>query len=241
MTPTDAMRTLKWRDDILRRIVMIAAAVAIQTSVAAYSSAAEIYDDFPQDVDSDRSYVVYSHGLIVEGHDPKPVHDRWGVYDFPAVTSRLAEDTSFVLVAHHRPKNTDISTYVQRLVAWVRKLVEAGVEPERITLVGFSRGGHITALAANQLEPMNINTALLATCWETGVQDQPSITVSGRLLSIYETTDSARSCRKIAARSSNLKSFEEIEISTGKEHGAFFTPLPDWVEPLLIWIEQGSD
>lgn len=107
--------------------------------------------------------------------------------------------------------------------------------------MGFSRGGHITALAANQLKPMKINTALLATCWETGVQDQPSITVSGRLLSIYETTDRALSCKEIAARSAQVTSFEEVEISTGKEHGAFYTPLPDWVEPLLSWIEQGSD
>jgi hypothetical protein len=26
--------------------------------------------------------VIYSHGLIVEGDDPRPVHPEYGVYDF---------------------------------------------------------------------------------------------------------------------------------------------------------------
>ncbi len=226
---------------MLRALMIVAGAIAIQMFVVADSSAAEIYSEFPQNVDPKRSYVIYSHGLIVEGQDAKPVHDRWGVYDFPAITSRLAEDSSFVLVAHHRPKNTEVSEYVQHLGAWVREIVKAGVEPERITLVGFSRGGEITALAADQLKPMKINTALLATCWEAGVRDQTSITISGRLLSIYETTDQALTCKKIAARSVQLTSFQEVAISTGKEHGAFFTPSPEWVAPLLAWIEQASN
>jgi pimeloyl-ACP methyl ester carboxylesterase len=222
----------------MKKSVIIAALAAIQACTAARLMAAEVYPDLPAHIDSDRSYVIYSHGRIVEGNDPKPIHERWGIYDFPAIVSRLAEDSSFVLVAHHRSEDTDVPSYVERLKSWVRQLVEAGVDPESITLVGFSRGGQITALAASQLKPMNINTVLLATCWETGVQDQPSITLSGRLLSIYETTDSALSCRDLATRSARLSSFEEVAISTGKEHGAFYTPLSDWVEPLLLWIKK---
>ena len=235
---TDPKQTLAWCSTSMKKIVIIAALAAIQTCTAAHLMAAEVYPDFPAHIDSDRSYVIYSHGRIVEGDDPKPIHERWGIYDFPAIVSRLAEGNSFVLVAHHRSEDTDVPIYVERLKSWVRKLVEVGVEPESITLVGFSRGGQITALAASQLKPMNINTALLATCWENGVQDQPSITLSGRLLSIYETTDSALSCRNSAARSARLSSFEEVDISTGKEHGAFYKPLSDWVEPLLLWIKK---
>jgi pimeloyl-ACP methyl ester carboxylesterase len=225
----------------MKKFIIIAALAAIQTGTVAPLMAAEVYPDFPAHIDSDRSYVIYSHGRIVEGDDPKPIHERWGIYDFPAITSRLAENNTFVLIAHHRSENTDLPSYVERLKSWVRKLVEAGVEPNRITLVGFSRGGQITALAASQLKPMNINTALLATCWEGGVQDQSSITLSGRFLSIYETTDAALSCRGLATRSVQLSSFEEVDISTGKEHGAFYTPLSDWIEPLLLWIEKGPE
>jgi hypothetical protein len=37
---------------------------------------------------------------------------------------------------------------------------------------------------------------------------------------------------------SRLTSFEEIAISTGKGHAAFFQPLPEWVGPLKKWIER---
>jgi dienelactone hydrolase len=73
------------------------------------------------------------------------------------------------------------------LDGWVRRLLAAKVAPGRITLVGFSRGGQITALA-----------------------------------------------------SSRLASFEEVAISTGKKHGAFYQPLPEWVGPLRAWIEKTS-
>ena len=33
-------------------------------------------------------------------------------------------------------------------------------------------------------------------------------------------------------------SFKEIAISTGKKHGAFFQPLPEWIAPLRAWIEE---
>lgn len=203
--------------------------------------AGDIYTDFPSHIDSDGEYVIYSHGRIVEGENPKPTHERWGVYDFPAIKAKLAEDSSFDLIAHHRPANTDVASYVEHLKSWVNQLIEAGVRPETITLVGFSRGGQITALASSQLKPLPINTVLLATCWKTGVQEQLPITFSGRFLSIYETTDAALSCGDLAARSGELASFEEIEITTGKEHGAFYTPLPDWIEPLLRWIQQGPN
>ena len=85
---------------------------------------------------------------------------------------------------------------------------------------------------------MSINTALLGTCWKTLAKDRPEVTFSGRLLSIYETTDSMQSCEKMAANSTLLSSFEEVPISIGKEHGAFYTPLSAWAEPLLLWIKK---
>ena len=223
----------------MKKQALITAFAVVQLCFAVPLMAAEVYSDLPVHLDSDRKYVVYSHGRIVEGDDPKPIHERWGLYDFPAIVSALARNQSFVLIAPHRPKDADLEEYVDQLISWVRQLMDSGVKAENITLVGFSRGGHMTALAANKLKPLRINTALLGTCWKSGVQDQPSITLSGRLLSIYETMDLAQSCGQLGSRSSQLSSFEEISISTGKEHGAFYVPLPDWVEPLLLWITKG--
>ncbi|KAB7615921.1 alpha/beta hydrolase [Amylibacter sp. SFDW26] len=194
--------------------------------------------DFPDisKINPNQKYVIYSHGLIVEGTDPRPIHPKFGLYDFPAIKEQLAKRGDFELIAIQRPKGEKIPTQVMQLVKWVEKLTEHGVPAENVTLIGFSRGGDLTARAASQLKPLPVNTVLLATCWDDGVKDDPEINITGRLLSIYEVTDGPQSCVKIKEHSPKLQSFEEIKINTGKSHGAFYMPDSAWMEPLLMWV-----
>lgn len=211
--------------------------VVVLALVPLESMAVEIYDNFPNEIRAHDRYVIYSHGLIVEGDDPRPVHPTRGVYDFPAIKQALFRDGNFNLIAHQRPKNTEIRAYVATLESWVQRLVRAGVKPSRITLVGFSRGGHLTAYASGRLVSLGLNTAIMGACSNGDIVRDPPLALAGNFLSIYETTDSVLSCEKIAQRS-KLASFEEIAISTGKEHAAFFTPVPEWVDPLKQWIQK---
>ena len=199
--------------------------------------AVELYDHLPDAIHADERYVIYSHGLIVEGNDPKPISPRYGQYDFPAIKQALFSAGGFNLIAYQRPKNTDFNGYVETLKSWVRRLLKAGVPPSRITLVGFSRGGQTTAYASSDLAAEGINTALLAICTAGDFEREPPLVLAGNLLSIYETSDELGSCAKLAARS-HLVSFKEVAISTGRKHGAFFQPLPQWVQPLKAWIAE---
>ncbi|HEX4078580.1 MAG TPA: alpha/beta hydrolase [Rhizomicrobium sp.] len=202
--------------------------------------AVEIYDNFPDRIHADERYVIYSHGLIVEGNNPRPISPKFGQYDFPAIKQAIFNGGGFNLIAYQRPKNADFAAHVSMLEFWVRRLLEAGVKPGRITLVGFSRGGQLTAYASGELASTGINTALLAIC-QNGDFDRhppgPRLVLGGNLLSIYETSDQLGSCAKLAARS-RLTSFKEVAISTGKGHGAFFQPLSAWLQPLKAWIAK---
>jgi hypothetical protein len=199
--------------------------------------AVEIYTDIPTTIHPDERYVFYSHGLIVEGDDEKPVSPRYGLYDFPAIKQALFEGGGFNLIAYHRPRDADIGAHATMLEWWVRKLVQAGVPPSHITLIGFSRGGQITAHASSGLRDLGINTAILAICSKGDVVGHPSLVLGGRLFTIYETTDEMGSCEKLGRRG-KLASFEEISITTGRQHGAFFQPLPQWLTPLKDWIAR---
>jgi hypothetical protein len=216
----------------MHRILWLALAMLVPIC----SRAAEIYDRFPDTVRAGERYVIYSHGLIVEGDDPKPVSPKYGEYDFPAIKQALFSGGGFNLIAFQRPKSLDDS-YADTLKSWVRRLLDAGVKPSRITLVGFSRGAQLTALASSGLATAGINTALLAICEDGEVSQAPGLILGGNLLSIYETSDELGSCAKLAGRS-HLKSFQEVSISTGKKHGAFFQPLPQWIRPLKAWIAK---
>jgi hypothetical protein len=217
----------------LRALVCLGLALAAQAAMAE-----KIFETFPDSIESDGRYVIYSHGLIVEGDDPRPVHAEFGTYDFPAVKQAIFEGGNFNLIAHHRPANTDIATYVATLESWVTQLLDAGVKPSRVTLVGFSRGAMLTALASSKFVEQGINTALMGTCSNGFVIGQPDLKLGGHLLSIYETSDVVDSCGGLAEASAELYSFQEEAISTGLKHGAFFRPLPDWVRPLREWIAK---
>jgi hypothetical protein len=210
--------------------------LALVVLVPIGSRAVAIYEQFPDSIRASERYVIYSHGMIVEGDDPRPISPKYGQYDFPAIKQSLFSEGGFNLIAFQRPKNAG-DTYAGTLKSWVRRLLDAGVKPSRITLVGFSRGAQLTALASSDLAAVGVNTALLAICEDGEVTQAPGLILGGNLLSIYETSDELGTCGQLAARS-HLKSFEEVSISTGKKHGAFFQPLPQWIRPLKVWIAK---
>jgi hypothetical protein len=199
------------------------------------SWAVQIYDAFPDVIHANERYVIYSHGFIAEGTDPTPISPKYGLYNFPAIKQEVFRGGGFNLIAYQRPKDADTYAYVQMLDSWVRRLLQAGVTPSRITLVGFSRGALLTASASGDLAAVRLNTALLAICQNGDVEHDPPLILGGNFLSIYENSDELGSCAKLAARS-HLASFKEVAISTGKSHGAFFQPLTQWLKPLKAWI-----
>ena len=178
---------------------------------------------------------------IVEGDGPTPISPQYGQYDFPAIKQAIFQDGGFNLIAPQRPKDPDYDAYVNTLESWVRRLLKAGVKPSRITLIGFSRGGQLTASISSRLAHEGINTAIMAICDDGDFVSNPPLpgpqhpVLGGNFLSIYETSDVVGSCAKMAERS-HLTSFKEIAISTGKKHGAFFQPWPEWIQPLKSWI-----
>lgn len=204
--------------------------------------AGNIYETFPENINASEKYVFYSHGYIVEGTNPKPINTKfgWGVYDFPAIKQALLDD-NYHLIAAHRPKNTDPFKYAQKLSVQVRELVKQGVAAENITIMGFSRGAFITGLTSDKLSDLAINTIILAGCGRLISNKHTDIKVYGNVLSIYEKTDSSNTCLALKEKSVNVKSFREIEINTGLEHGAFYRPISEWIKPVKNWIKSNKD
>lgn len=196
--------------------------------------AGNLYTVFPKQIKPNEQYVFYSHGLIVEGDNPTPVHGRWGKYDFPAIKEAL-KDQAYNLIAYHRPKGTDPRAFAVKLAADIEKLVKQGVPYKNITILGFSRGGEITALTSNIVASNDMNTIILAAC--AGIlKADASIKLYGKVYSIYETSDGVGSCQFVIDRSANVQHFSEVAISTGLEHGAFYRPIAEWIEPVKHWL-----
>jgi len=196
--------------------------------------AGELFTDFPTTIDANGKYVFYSHGFIVEGTNPTPKHPRFGTYDFPAIKNALA-DGDFNLIAYHRPAGTNAGKFAEKLQGDVKRLIAGGVPAENITLMGFSRGSMITAMASSGLAMPKLNTVIMAICSDW-IASRPNLKLAGRVLSVYETSDRFGTCQALADQSPEITSFKEVAISTGKEHGAFFTPREAWLVPVMEWI-----
>jgi hypothetical protein len=184
--------------------------------------------------------IFYLHGRIVEEEGPQPVHERFGLYDYPAIVEALGTDGALV-VSEVRESGTEVQEYAQVVVEKIEEMIANGTAPEDITVVGFSKGGSIAIFASHFLSHPDVNFVFIAACADW-LSSAPQLTVNGNIFSIYEESDGlAGSCANLASRNENLSSFTELATSTGKKHGAFYLPDDGWIKPLLAWIEGGED
>ncbi len=179
-------------------------------------------------------YLFYLHGQIVEGSDGRPEHPEYGVYDYPAIVQAL-ENKGFTVISEIRDFQTDGRAYAEQLAGEVEALLSDGVLPERISIIGASKGGGIAVAASSLLANEKLNFVFLGTCvnW---IKEWPELTLRGRILSISEETDTvAGSCEELFSGSDIGPKFREIRIHTGRGHGAFYEPIPEWIEPAVAW------
>lgn len=219
---------------ILFTLVLLALTLSAK-ALSIVAPAGNIYDEFPAEIEPDKKYVFYNHGYIVEGDNPTPEHPHWGVYDFPAVKKALS-DPDYNLIAYHRKAKTNPFDFAKKLASDIRQLIEAGVKAEQIYVLGFSRGGAISILTSDEVKSDKLNTLILAGCSKL-TKSRPEIKGYGAIYSIWETSDNVGSCQFLVERSTQVTQFTEIAISTGLSHGAFYRPIPEWLDPIKSWIK----
>lgn len=198
------------------------------------------FETVPDSVLPSERFLIYLHGRIIETEGRRPTHPDFGVYEYDEIL-RVFSDAGLVVVSEARPPQTPVLGYAEKVVGEVQQLLRAGVPPGHITVMGFSKGGIIAIATASLLQNPNLNFVFLAAC-SGAVFDNPDFQVSGRILSVFEKTDVVGvSCQPLFDRSPGVRASSEVEISTGKRHGAFYRPLPDWVAPVLKWVRtEGS-
>lgn len=210
--------------------------IVVLMAVLLPAYAGSIYTDVPQSPDPAATYLIYLHGRIIENAGPRPVHPQFGLYDYPAVLDALSSRGAVVISAQ-RPPQTDVNQYAGAVVSQVERLIARGVAPGNIVVAGFSKGGGIAVRVSSFLRRPQVRFILLAACPNSVVTDNTRLT--GRVLSVYETSDTlAGTCKPLAEQPERPHSFDELAIATSKQHGAFYQPLPQWLNPVLDWVHN---
>ena len=198
-----------------------------------------ILNEIPVRIDPNAHYLFYLHGAIIERAGVRPTHPEFGVYEYQEILEVLAAN-GFVVISEARPAGTDVGVYAAKVADQVRALINGGVPPERITVVGFSKGGGIAITASSALSEPRLNFVFMGACgpW---LEARPEIVPKGRLLAINETSDDmVGSCEALFSRTDEETAHEEVMIAVGGGHGAFYRPRPEWVDPAIEWAHPSA-
>jgi len=179
-------------------------------------------------------YVIYLHGRIIEERGRRPTDPAYGIYEYDAILDSLRQ-AGFTVLSDQRPPGIAIDSFVNRLVHQVDSLKRLGVPSRSITVVGFSRGGAIAILASSRLQDPALSFVFMGACGSWAFE-RPELHVTGRLLSLYETSDTLGvSCAPLFERRGPGSVVREVPLSLGLGHGTFFRPRPEWLGPVRAW------
>jgi hypothetical protein len=193
-----------------------------------------IHVEVPAEVDTSARYLVYLHGAIIESAGERPTHPQFGVYEYREILESFASH-GFVVISEARPSGRDGFIYAETVAAAVRRLLGAGVPPQHVTVVGFSKGGGIAIAASWMLAEDDVNFVFMAAC-NPWLDSRPEIVARGRLLSLREASDlNFGTCDGLLDRSPSPHEHREIVLEIGGGHGAFYRPQPEWVDIVVGW------
>jgi len=197
---------------------------------------------FPTEIDPSSQYMFYIHGKIIEDQGIPAVSPEFGEYRYEEILKTL-QSYGFEIISEQRPKNANGWEYAQITAKQVSELIEAGVPPSSITVVGASKGAAIAAVASHLVGNPEVNYVLLGTCHSTVVDEwkQGGLILSGNVLAIYDFEDEySGSCEELfsLAEGKGLKHHDELILQVGTGHGILYQPLPEWVLPTVKWANQ---
>jgi len=197
-------------------------------------AAVEPSTGLPAVINPTARYLIFHHNYYVEA---KGVDGDCKYHDI----LKSFRDSGFVVVSEIRPKDASALEYAKKSAAEVRKLLDAGVPPERIALAGHSKGAVIALQVAAQLGNPKISYAVLAGCGIKGLEKgYPDFgKLQGNFLSVYAASDKiATSCAPSFAKGGEGFSGREIVLDSPAGHQLFFKPAGLWVEPVVSWLKQ---
>jgi hypothetical protein len=194
---------------------------------------------FPNSIDPTKHYMFYLHGKIIEDQGIPAVSPEYGEYEYHEILEKLEGD-GFIVISEPREKNTDGIAYARQIIEQITSIMDAEVPAKNITVVGASKGAWITIYVSHLLGNEQVNFVIMAICDPENLEafKQDQITLSGNILSIYDSADAlAGSCQELFSISEGkgISKYEELILNTGSGHGVLYQPLDEWIIPVVQW------
>ncbi|WP_346883973.1 alpha/beta hydrolase [uncultured Algibacter sp.] len=192
--------------------------------------------------ENDDRFVFFLHNKFLETHELNELHPKYGRTEYREVISEF-EKSGLKVISEKRNKNVNTREYAVRVVNQIDSLIKKGVKPEKITVIGTSKGGYIAQIVSTLTNNPDLNFIFIACFRDNDIKDFPQINYCGNILTIYEKSDpfGVSAIERKKTSSCEIKNFKEIELNTGMGHGFFFRPLKEWIKPAIEWANGNYD
>lgn len=191
---------------------------------------------FAFESDTKEKFIFFLHNRFLEEHGLNEAHPEFGRTEYLEIIEQF-EKSGFKVISEKRNVNVNARDYALSLITQIDSLLNSGVYPENITVVGTSKGGYIAQYVSTLANNANLNFVFIASFRDDDIQTIPDINYCGNILTIYEKTDpfGVSAINRKETSSCLIKHFKEIELNTGMGHGFLFKPLKEWIEPTIEW------
>src|SRR5215204_909637 len=205
----------------------------------ASATAQHIQRDLPTTIDPTGKYLFYLHGGVVTVKGDNAINDpvpEYGPYQYSRILDTLHAH-GFYVISERRLQGVEDSVYARKIAQQVDTLLKAKVPVNKIMLVGASAGSNIVLHVSDRLKNPEMKYVIMGGCSPDIYKYYLNIKIEGRFLSIIESSDSRGTCAKIFENRKQVKSFHEIKLETGLNHGFIYKPYAAWLDPVLQWFQ----
>ncbi|MTB51712.1 alpha/beta hydrolase [Lewinella sp. W8] len=183
-------------------------------------------------------FVFFLHNRFLEEHELHELHPQYGRTEYREILQKFTV-SGLRVISEKRSGNVNAREYAITVVEQIDSLLGTGVTPDRITVVGTSKGGYIAQYVSTIADNHELNFVFVASFRESDLESIPEINFCGNILTIYERTDPFGVSAQGRKESSTctIPRFREIELNTRMGHGFLFRPLSAWMEPTIQWAQ----
>ncbi|MDT0675745.1 alpha/beta hydrolase [Autumnicola musiva] len=187
---------------------------------------------------SDR-HIFFLHNRFLETHALNEAHPDFGLVEYQEIISRFTK-SGFTVISEKRNGNVNARDYAFTVLTDIDSLIRHGVEPQKITVVGTSKGGYIAQYVSTLANNPDLNFVFIGSFRNGDIQNIPEINYCGNILTIYEKSDpfGVSAIERKATSNCEIKHFKEVELNTAMGHGFLFKPLKEWIEPTIEWAKE---
>lgn len=193
----------------------------------------------PEQTNDKDLYVFYLHGAIVQQQGENAISNTYGRYMYRAIVDSLKRNGLHV-ISEVRPQDATLDSYSGKVAIQLDSLLQSGIPPQHITVIGASAGAAMTLEVAMFTGNRQVNYALMGICSDNSPRRYQQKKICGNFFSVYESSDGAGSCKDLLFNRSCVSGFKELKLNMGNGHGFLYQPYKEWLQPMVQWIYESS-